>query len=135
MKNKFLLVVMAFSLVFGALGFWGGIKYQQSKSPRFPVRNFAGNGYFPGQNQNNFRPVSGEIISVDDKSITVKLPDSSSKIVFLTDSTVISKSDSATKEDLKAGEKISAFGTVNQDGTVVASSIQLNPVFRTEPEQ
>jgi hypothetical protein len=49
---------------------------------------------------------------------------------LLSDSTAISKSESAAKEDLKVGEKISAFGSQNQDGSITANTIQLNPVFR-----
>lgn len=77
-----------------------------------------------------FRPVNGEIISADDKSITVKLPDNSSKIVLLTDTTIINKSAEGAKEDLKTGEKVALFGTENSDGTVTAQNIQLNPAFR-----
>ncbi len=135
MKNRSLLTAVILSFVFGTLGFFGGMRYQQSKNPRLGERNFTRNGGFSGQNQNNFRPVGGEIVSVDDKSITVKLPDGSSKIVILSESTVINKSDSATKDDLRIGEKVSVFGTVNQDGTVTASNIQLNPVFHAGPQQ
>lgn len=130
MKNKTLFIYLALILIVGVLAFLGGMKYQRSKIPRFAARNFAENGSRLGQNQNSFRPVSGEIMQVDEKSITVQLPDGSSKIVVLGDSTVISKSDSATKEDLKVGEKVSVFGVLNQDGSVTASSVQLNPVFR-----
>lgn len=134
MKNKILISIIVTALIFGGIGFFVGMRYQQSKNPRLFARNFSGNANFSGRtnqgNQNNFRPVSGEILSVDDKSITVKLPDGSSKIVILGDSTNISKSESASKEDLKVGEKISAFGSLNQDGSITASNIQLNPVFR-----
>jgi len=133
MKNKNLLIAIVVAVVFGGAGFFGGMKYQQSKNPRFSNRVFGPSGslnFRGAQNGQNFRPVNGEIMSVDDKSITVKLSDSSSKIVLLSDSTVISKSESAAKEDLKVGEKISAFGSQNQDGSITANTIQLNPVFR-----
>lgn len=77
-----------------------------------------------------FRPVSGEIISSDSKSITVKLQDGSSKIVLLTDKTTVSKSAEANVADLKTGEKVAAFGQENSDGSVTAQSIQLNPILR-----
>lgn len=117
----------------GGGGFFAGMKYQESKSPRFGnlhgdmVRQF-------GQRDaglQGFRPVNGEIISFDDKSITVKLQDGSSKIVLLTETTTISKTADATKiDDLKVGEKVAAFGTENSDGSVTAQSIQLNPILR-----
>ncbi len=77
--------------------------------------------------------VLGEITSVDDKSITVKNQDGSSKIVILSDKTEINKASEAAKTDLKIGEKVSAFGTTNSDGSVTAQNIQLNPITRITP--
>lgn len=136
MKNRIWIITVIVALISGGAGFWFGMKYQQSKNPRFTGRSLNGSGNFTSrtnqgpQGQNNFRPVNGEILSVDDKTITVKLTDGSSKIVILSDSTAISKSESASKTDLKVGEKILAFGSVNQDGSITASNIQLNPVLR-----
>lgn len=72
-------------------------------------------------------PTAGEIIGADEKSITVKLQDGSSKIVLLSEKTQINKAEKATKEDLKKGEKVAVFGTENPDGSVTAQNIQLNP--------
>ena len=122
------------------VGFGLGIVYQ--KSQKITFANFNGNapagmtrGGRGGSGANNakgnaFRPISGEILSADDKSITVKLADGSSKIVLLTDKTVINKADIATKTDLKTGEKVSVFGQTNTDGSVSAQNIQLNPLNR-----
>lgn len=139
MKNlNIILIVLIF--VVGGVGFLGGMKYQQSKrtiSNRQFVNGQFGNGQGArnGQNGNRmgFRPVSGEIISSDDKSITVKLADGSSKIVLLSDKTEINQAASATKEDLKTGEKVMVVGTDNSDGSVTAQNIQLNPIIRQIP--
>lgn len=117
------------------VGFFAGTKYQQSK------RQSLGRQFADGQMQKNgqaragsgFRPVNGEIISTDEKSITVKLADGSSKIVLFSDTTEINKAESVGKEGLKVGEKVAAFGTENSDGSVTAQSIQLNPVLRMGP--
>lgn len=77
-----------------------------------------------------FQPVSGEIISSDVTSVTVKLTDSSTKIVILTDKTTINKAEAGTKDDLKTGQSIAVFGSENADGTVTAESVQLNPQLR-----
>lgn len=127
--NKTYLISIILAVILGAGGFFAGMKYQQSKSPRFGNFQGAGNGQFQ-QRAQGFRPVNGEIISADDKSITVKLQDGSSKIVLLSDSATISKSADATKADLKVGEKVAAFGTENSDGSVTAQNIQLNPILR-----
>lgn len=136
MKNKNLIITIIVAVIVGAVAFFGGMKYQQSKN-LFQFRQFSGNfgGINNMKNDNNvkqggrmgFRPVNGEILSADNESITVKLQDGSSKIVFLSDKTTINKADIATKSDLKNGEKIVAFGTENSDGSMTAQNIQLNP--------
>jgi hypothetical protein len=116
------------AVVFAGAGFFGGIEYQKSKNQAFVRR--MGNGQFgPGQgfNRGGFRPVSGEITSIDDKSITVKMVDGSSKIIILSEKTEINKADTATKDELKTGTRVVVFGTTNTDGSVTASNIQLNP--------
>lgn len=141
MKNNNLLIAIIIAVVVGAAGFFGGMKYQESKRPTFS-RQFNGQamgaqtGIRQG-NRNGFRPVNGEILSADDKSITVKLIDGSSKIVLLSDKTIINKADQATKSDLKTGEKVAAFGTENSDGSMTAQNIQLNPtnIMRNNPQE
>jgi hypothetical protein len=140
MKNNNLIITILVAILVAGGAFFGGMKYQQSKQATF-TRQFGGaqgmnrNGQVQGQaqvNRQGFRPLAGEIISSDDKSITVKLPDGSSKIVLLSDSTTINKADTATKDDLKTGTKVAIFGQTNSDGSVAAQNIQLNPVLREQ---
>ncbi|MCL5090523.1 MAG: DUF5666 domain-containing protein, partial [Patescibacteria group bacterium] len=84
----------------------------------------------------NFNAVRGEIISSDDKSITVKLNDGSSKIVFFSEKTEYVKSATAAKSDLKSGNTVMIMGSTNSDGSITAQNIQINPlgqVFRGGP--
>lgn len=132
MKN--IIVPILLIVVFSAVGFYGGLKYQQSKSPSFN-RDFPGQGGRMGQgqfsgNRQGARSINGEIINSDQDSITVKLPDGSSKIVLLSEKTVINKASLALKSDLKTGEKVAVFGTENTDGSTLAQNIQLNPLQR-----
>ncbi len=120
------------AIVVGAVAFFGGMKYQESKSTAQDngqfVRNGANRGGGRFGNGGN-RPITGEIISNDDKSITVKLMDGSSKIVLLSDKTQINKAEKVLKNDLKTGEQVAVFGTQNSDGSVTAINVQLNPQF------
>lgn len=116
-------------IVVGAAGFFAGMQYQKSKTGS--ARQFAGGfGGRTGGTRNGSRPVSGDILSSDDKSITVKLQDGSTMIVLVTGSTTINKAASATKSDLATGVRVAAFGTTNSDGTMTASNIQINPMMR-----
>lgn len=139
MKNNNVLNILIVAILAGAVGFLSGMKYQLSKQPAFNRQFWGGQGMRSGQGQGNaglpgdrrgFRPVNGEIISADEKSITVKLQDGSSKIVLFSDKTEINKAASGAKEDLKVGEKVAVFGTENTDGSVTSQNIQLNPMFR-----
>lgn len=133
MKSNTIVIILLVAIIVGGGSFFAGMKYQQSKSPRFG--NFQGirSGQFQQRMGSGFRSVNGEIISVDDKSITVKLADNSSKIVLMTDRTAINKSAEGSKEDLKVGEKVTAFGTENSDGSITAQNMQLNPILRGMP--
>ena len=128
MKNtKVILIVAVLLIAFAGGGFYAG-KYQQSQRGQF-FRQL--NGSQGGQNNQargrmGFRPVAGEIISKDDKSITVKLQDGGSKIVLFSDSTSINKASEGSKDDLRTGEQVAVFGQENSNGSVTAQNIQLN---------
>lgn len=137
-NNLIVLIVLGLAIASGAFG--GGILVGKklAQSSRKNIGQFAnirtnGQGQQGGQQRQlrgGFRPVSGEIISADDKSISVKLQDGSSKIILLSDKTQINKAETATKTDLKTGEKVMIVGQENPDGSVGAISIQLNPIAK-----
>lgn len=132
--NKNVGTFLLIGIISLVVGFFAGIKYQQSKIPNFA--NVRGNGQFGqrmvGENGNSggFRPVNGEIIAVDEKSITVKLQDGSSKIVLFSDNTSVNKASQATVTDLTTGEQVMVVGAQNSDGSVTAQSIQVGGFLR-----
>ena len=71
--------------------------------------------------------IAGEILSKDDKTITVKLTDGGSKILLLSETTKVETVVVGTKDDLAVGKSISAFGKTNTDGSVLVESIQIRP--------
>jgi hypothetical protein len=134
-KNNLIITAIIVAIVAGGAGFFGGMKYQQSKMPNFP-RNFQGQrGQVNGNNANQgLRPVSGTIISQDEGSITLKLADESSKIILLTDSSTINKTEEGTKEDLTEGTEVTVFGQANSDGSITAQNIQIGTGLFRRPE-
>ena len=91
------------------------------------AQNFRGMGV--GGLRGGAGATSGEILSVDDKSITLKLRDGGSKIVFFSSSTTISKMVDAVVADLLVGKTVSVQGTANPDGSETAQSIQIRPAI------
>jgi len=156
-KQKTMFLVLGF-IIIAAGAFFGGMKFQEGKqtadisnyqSPfnRFTTRQtnnsqrtndgqqLPGQGSMMRNNGNSgFRPVNGDIINADDKSITVKMTDGSSKIIFFSDKTTINKSTVASTADLKTGEKVMVIGQQNADGSVTATNINLNPVIRNNAQ-
>ncbi len=126
------IITIVVVVIAAGAGFFGGMQYQKMQRGR--------NAQFAyGQFQRRFGAngsggiVAGDIISQDEKSITVKMPDGSSKIVLLSATTAINKQATGSASDLKAGEKVAVFGTTNSDGSVTAQNIQLNPTMMRRP--
>lgn len=128
--KKHMTTIVLITVLTAAAAFFAGMKYQQSKGQslnrgQFMQRNGNGNGARAGG-----RSVTGEILSKDETSITVKMVDGSSKIILISQTTGINKASEGTVDDLKAGEKVAVFGKENSDGSITAENIQLNPQFR-----
>ncbi len=125
------LIIPVIVLVAGvAAGFFAGTKYQQGKVAGTSTQAVSGQGRSRFGNGQGFRPTIGEIISSDDKSITVKMADGSTKIVFLSGNTVYEKTDTAASSDLKTGIRVAVIGMTNSDGSITAQTIQINPIVR-----
>ena len=139
MKNKKIVLMVAGALVIAGLSFWGGVKYGQSKSTSTQLSSRMGSFSQNGMGQNTGRTnirggingemVSGEILSMDTKSVTIKLNDGGSKIVFFSPSTKIEKTIDGVAGDLIVGKQVSVIGPANSDGSVNAISIQMRPTL------
>ena len=150
MNKKALVIAIVALLIGGGGGFFGGMKYAQMQPSSVRagfaqfqnltpeqrqqmLQNGGGTVVRRGGSGANF--VTGEILSKDDTSITVKLPDGGSKIVLFSDSTNIAKTDNGSSGDLTVGETVAASGTANSDGSITAQSIQIRPAGQTAPQQ
>lgn len=128
-KKQHQIVMVGISIILVTLAFFAGAKYQVAKTPTFDRSRLAGmvsRGQGMGQ-ATGANMIRGEIGSIDPDTLTVKLVDGSSKIIFLSDTTAVSKSDQATINDLIVGSQVVVFGQTNSDDSVSAQNIQLNP--------
>jgi uncharacterized protein YneF (UPF0154 family) len=137
MKKNLILILIVLIIV-GAGGFFGGMKYGESQAlknltpekMREIFQRRGGQLFTQNQGQRqragqNF--VLGQVISKDEKSLTIKLADGSTKIVFFSQSTQISKATEGSIEDIEIGKEVSVSGTQNEDGSLTARTIQISP--------
>lgn len=132
--KKLTLSLAIVAIVVGGGAFFGGMKYAQSKATlRFQQFGTAGMGARGARSGNRAGAggASGEIISKDDKNITVKLRDGGSKIIFYSDTTEISKFVSGTMSDVLIGKTVTITGQTNSDGSLTSQSIQIRPTVAT----
>lgn len=136
MSKKFIIIILISHLAAIGVGVYGGMKYSQSKIPQRTGQGNFGNlqrsgaaniGGFRGSGSGGF--TAGEIIAKDSSSITVKLNDGGSKIVFYSDTTEVDKFAKGTANDLQIGESVTVNGGANQDGSITAKSIQIRPAM------
>lgn len=129
-------------LAVGGISFYVGYAYSENKNS---LANFQANmgenfkmrvsgqnlpeGARSGSRMMLSGGVAGEITAVDNQSITVKLSDGSSKIVFYSDSTAISKQAEGSKDDLTIGVQIMISGQQNTDGSYAASAIRIGDLL------
>lgn len=148
MKNIKIGPAVIIAIIIGAIGFYGGTVYQKSKQATFGMRNFQ--GVMNGRNgeritstqggremmmrrgQNGGMTV-GEVTAIDNETMTIKTIDGGSKIVILNSQTKYTKAAEGTSSDLKQGDMVAVSGTGNNDGSVTATNVQLNPGFKVDP--
>lgn len=125
--NKKTLIVGAIVIIAALAGsFYGGMSYGKNSIQQ----NFMKNGQIPrggGFQNKNGNLTAGEIILKDDKSITLKLRDGGSKIIFYSSTSEIGKFTDGTIEDLEIGKNVTVNGKANSDGSITAQSIQIKP--------
>lgn len=136
--KKNIVIILAIVAV-GGLSFYGGMSYEQNKSQNERQQRFQQFGQFPGRpgpgmtdqrnnrNQSGAGFAAGEVLSKDDTSVTVKLRDGGSKIIFLSQSTKIMKTSEGAPQDLAIGEQVVVNGNANADGSLTADMIQIRP--------
>ncbi len=138
--DKIIAGIVVGVVLVGSGAFYGGMKYAGSNGGRGNFANMT-----PEERQTRFQQMggagqarggrggmgggftNGEILKKDATSITLKLRDGGSKIVFYSSTTEVSKFTAGSATDLEIGKTISVNGTTNPDGSITAQTIQIRP--------
>ncbi len=140
--QKNIKILVGVCLIVGAGSFAAGVLYGGMQNT--PKQNFAGSsdqagggmgGGGQGRGGRNFGgrggATNGEVISKDDKSITLKMRDGGSKIIFYTQTTKTMKSIEGNISDIDIGTNIMANGDANPDGSITAQMLNIRPPMPT----
>ena len=146
--NKTLPILILALFMIAGVAFYAGMKYAQGGFPQVPAEgNFQNfRNLSPEERERRFQElgandggsrggleggprgrgfINGEIVSKDDASISLKLQDGGSRIVFFSESTEITQTTPATLDDLSFGMRVSVTGNPNSDGSLTASTIRI----------
>ncbi len=126
--NKNLIIITSIIIIGGGT-FYAGMRYGASQNTIMMRGALGQRGARGASMQGGF--VSGEVILKDEKSVTIKLRDGGSRLVFLSASTSVMKAAEGSLNDLLVGTQITATGNTNSDGSVSAGSIQIRPASQT----
>jgi hypothetical protein len=139
-KQTAIFVVIALAVAGGA--FYGGLQYAKASAKTGQTRQFGAMqgqglrgtgqpGAPGGRNAGGF--ASGQVLSKDSSSLTVKLRDGGSKIVFYSASTTVSKTTDGSMDDVTQDSDVMITGTPNPDGSITAQTVQLRPKGEVPP--
>ena len=115
LKNRKTIILVASFVIVALISFCIGSKYSKSKNIE-NILNMQGGKF------------SQQMGMRDNTSITLKLRDGGSKIVFYTDKTTIAKTVDGILDDLAVGKQVNVIGTTNPDGSVSAQSVQIRTI-------
>ena len=138
MNTKQWVILIVVAVIFAGGGFFGGIKYQASKTPAVAARTgaagapgFAGRRGAGGAVAGSF--INGSVLSVSGSTITVKLTSGGSQVAVLAPSTQYRKAVDGTSADVTVGSQVTITGTTNSDGSLTAQSVQIRTASSTPP--
>ncbi|HPT66071.1 MAG TPA: hypothetical protein PK257_02050 [Candidatus Woesebacteria bacterium] len=140
-KKINLSIVIVLVLVALGLGFTIGTLVQRNKRPNFRTTN--GQQFQTGTRQLGDRTngtnlgfqkggpsgqnnASGEVIKIDDSSITIKTQNGGSKLIMISGSTIYKQLMDTDKSKLQVGSQIIVDGEAGTDGSITGKTISIN---------
>jgi len=124
-KYKKFLLFAATAIVSAIIFFYGGMKYGEQNTAGGRQQLQQTRSQRSGGFQQGGGFVTGQVLSKDEQSITVKTRDGSSRIVLYSNSTSVNKPVPGSINDIYPGTEVMVGGTQNSDGSVTAQTIQV----------
>jgi hypothetical protein len=142
--NNTVITAIVVAVVFGGGGYYLGS--QKASSAAITQSPTGATGNFGGRGGNRFGAgggfTGGTILSIGNGSLTIQLPSSTSttattgtKIVLFDTTTQVSEMQSVPASKLTVGQNVMVTGSLNSDGSVTATSIQVRPARTGGPER
>ncbi len=134
MNKKQMWVTIAVVIIAAAGGYFVGAAHGASASMGTKGAYAAGNG---GRTRGaagmgaNGGFTTGQILSMDDKSLTIQMRNGNSQVVFYSPSVTVAKTVSGSIKDIVVGAQVMIAGTANTDGSLTAQSVQIRPADMT----
>jgi hypothetical protein len=125
--KKEIATVVITAIIVGGVNFYAGTYFPRKGQVSGLTNGTRFNGTQRAMRTGGNGLISGEVISKDETSITVKLRDGGSKIVFLTAQTPVMKSVAGILGDVNTGATVIVTGKANPDGSIAADSVQIRP--------
>lgn len=136
--SKLIVPFIVAALLIGGGAFYGGMQYAKASVPKDAQARTFGQGAMRGGEMpsgagqrvrmaNGAGMPAGEVLAKDDTTLTLKLADGGSKIVFLSASTTVSRMADGSMDEVTVGSNVLIMGTSDTTGNVTAKTIQLRP--------
>ncbi len=126
-KKFDLVTLIIVTISMGIAGFFWGLLYQKNKGIKSQMGEMGRQVRGMTKQRSGFQgkqSVSGEVVSVDENTITVKTSDGGSKVIVYTNDIKVDKTTEGAIADVVTGTNITTFGS-ESNGTVVAERISV----------
>ncbi|MBU1348551.1 hypothetical protein KJ781_00590 [Patescibacteria group bacterium] len=137
--QKLIVPFIIATLVIGGGAFYGGMLYgkasitKDAQARTFGQNAMRGTGTVPTGDAQRMRIAggagmpAGEVLSKDDTTLTLKLADGGSNIVFISPSTTVTTMAEGSMDDVVVGSNVLIMGTSDASGNMTAKTVQLRP--------
>lgn len=128
--DKRMMIFAAVLILATALSFYSGSQYGMKNAASTTVTTettASARGGAARQRGAGGGLLNGKVLSKTDTGIVILMRDGSSRIVFVSPTTEISKFVSGSVSDLNVDESVSLTGDANPDGSINARTLQIRP--------